>query len=403
MKTTKRRQILTLGTLIALLLITNVSMILPVAADTGTIIAHRDISGVAGKTVVTTYVYQDTDETVPDKDFYAFKLRVHATSDYMSELLVSIYSPQGICDLWEPKDGWYFGGSVSFSWHGISFSIPLPWAKIDVSGEYTNKIEWKMAFWGPWPVYMVYDVDLAAAFWTPQGSGLDWTINVQAGRMELPGPHAVWIDRATWSTAAEQKMSRVGYLSGSGATYTFSISDLYGTYTVGMVANEIADFDLYAKWNSAPTTSSYDQRGFSGYSSEYFWLTGGGQGVSNKGTLYVMVRSWSGSGYWKCNVVAGSPTVNGGRKYGTLSGTGATATYSLTGSGRAWVYLAGSDGSDFDLYLKWNSPPTTSSYDAIGFSGYSHEIVTAKDSGTLYYMVRSWMGSGQYTVIALIF
>jgi len=163
-----------------------------------------------------------------------------------------------------------------------------------------------------------------------------------------------------------------------------------------MVGNEEADFDLYAKWGSAPTTSSYDARGFSGYSSEYFTITG-------SGTLYVMVRSWYGSGNWRANIVTGSPSANGGRKVGTLAGSGSTATYSLAGSGRAWVYLAGPDGEDFDLYIRWNSPPTTSSYDCRGYSGWPHEICDAEGSGTLYYMVRSFRGSGYYSGLALIF
>jgi hypothetical protein len=187
-----------------------------------------------------------------------------------------------------------------------------------------------------------------------------------------------------------------GSLSGTGATYTFSIPNLAGTYTVVLVGNELADFDLYAKWNSPPTRSNYDARGFTGYSSEYFTITG-------SGTLYIMIDSWSGSGNWRVNVVAGSPSASSGRKVGSLSGTGATSTYSLAGSGRAWVYLAGPDGSDFDLYLKWNSPPTTSSYDARGFSSWAHEIVTCTGSGTLYYMVHSYSGSGEYTMLAFIF
>ncbi len=87
--------------------------------------------------------------------------------------------------------------------------------------------------------------------------------------------------------------SKSGYLTGSGNTYTFSINIPAKSHvTVVMAGNEDADFDLYAKWGSPPTTTDYDARGYSGTSLEYFTVEG-------SGTLYVMVRSYSGSGYWK--------------------------------------------------------------------------------------------------------
>jgi serine protease len=164
-----------------------------------------------------------------------------------------------------------------------------------------------------------------------------------------------------------------------------------------MAGNEYADFDLYAKWGSPPTTSNYDARGYSGSSLEYFTTSG-------SGTLYIMVRSYSGNGHWKCWALSGSPSANSGRKSGALSGTGDTATYSRSGSGKGYAFNSGPDGSDFDLYIKWNSPPTTSSYDARGYSGWAQEIAgPATGSGTLYFMVRSWSGSGVYATVALIF
>ena len=187
-----------------------------------------------------------------------------------------------------------------------------------------------------------------------------------------------------------------GTLSGTGDSYTFSIPSLVGTYTVVMMGNEKADFDLYAKWNSPPTTTDYDARGFSGYSSEYFTVTG-------SGTLYIMVHSYSGKGNWRCNVVTGSPLIDGGRKVGRLPGRGAAVIYSLAGEGYAWVYLSGPDTADFDLFIKWNSWPTPTDYDDRGITTWSQEICRATGSGTLYYMALSYRGGGVYTMLALIF
>ncbi len=190
--------------------------------------------------------------------------------------------------------------------------------------------------------------------------------------------------------------SKSGTLSGTGNSYTFSVSG-YSTVTVVMAGNENADFDLYAKWGSPPTTSDYDAIGYSGTSLEYFTTSG-------SGTLYIMVRSYSGSGNWKCWALSGSPGANSGRKSGTLSGSGDTATYSRSGSGKGYAFNSGPDSSDFDLYTKWNSPPTTSSYDARGYSSWAQEIAgPASGSGTLYFMVRSYSGSGEYATAALIF
>jgi serine protease len=195
--------------------------------------------------------------------------------------------------------------------------------------------------------------------------------------------------------------SKSGTLSGTGKSYNFSVSD-YSTVTAVMAGNENADFDLYAKWGSPPTTSSYDARGYSSTSLEYF-TTGG------SGTLYIIVRSWSGSGNWKCWALWGDPSADSGRKSGTLSRTGDTATYSISGEAAiGYAFNSGPDGSDFDLYTKWNSQPTTSDYDARGYSGWAQEIAGPASgggyaSGTLYFMVRSWYGSGEYATVGLIF
>ncbi len=105
--------------------------------------------------------------------------------------------------------------------------------------------------------------------------------------------------------------------------------------------------------------------------------------------------------YYKYEIPGGDLITS---KSGTLSGTGDTATYSRSGSGKGYAFNSGPDGSDFDLYTKWNSPPTTSSYDARGYSGWAQEIAgPASGSGTIYFMVRSYSGSGEYATVALIF
>jgi len=186
-----------------------------------------------------------------------------------------------------------------------------------------------------------------------------------------------------------------GYLSGTGATYVFSVSG-DTKYTVVLAGNENADFDLYAKWGSPPTTTDYDARGYSATSLEYFTTSG-------SGTLYIMIRSYSGSGYWKCWVLTRGPTEDSGRKTGYLSNSGDEDAYSIVGGGHGYAFISGPDTADFDLYVKWNSVPTTTDYDDRGYSVYSQEIAHAKGTGTFYWKIRSYSGSSEYATVALIF
>lgn len=210
------------------------------------------------------------------------------------------------------------------------------------------------------------------------------------------GSDCGWLDKVEYtSEGGDLITSKSGTLS-DGNSYTFSVSG-YSTVTVVMAGNEDADFDLYAKWGSAPTTSDYDAIGYSGTSLEYFTTSG-------SGTLYIMVHSYSDSGKWKCWALSGSTNADSDRKTGSLSETGSSATYSLSGSGKGYAFNSGPDGSDFDLYTKWNSQPTTSDYDACGYSGWAQEIAgPASGSGTLYFMVHSHSGIGGYATVALIF
>jgi serine protease len=193
--------------------------------------------------------------------------------------------------------------------------------------------------------------------------------------------------------------SRSGTLSGTGQTYTYSTSVPAPKYvTVVMAGNQAgADFDLYVKWGSPPT--QYDFDGGSASSTSLEWCT-----VKGPGTLYVMVRSYSGSGNWKSWVVTGaSYIVTSSRKSGSLS-SGQSATYYTIGEGVGYAFSSGPDTGNFDLYIRWNTPPTTSLYDARGYTAQSQEIAGPKNGyGTLYFMVRSRSGTGYYSAVGMIF
>jgi serine protease len=196
-----------------------------------------------------------------------------------------------------------------------------------------------------------------------------------------------------------KQTSKSGTLSGTGQTYTYSISVPAPSYvTTVMAGNQAgADFDLYVKWGSPPTQYDFDGGGASSTSLE--WCT-----VKGSGTLYVMVRSYSGSGNWKSWVVTGaSYIVTSSRKSGSLS-SGQSATYYTAGEGVGYAFSSGPDTGNFDLYIRWNAPPTTSVYDARGYTTQSQEIAGPKNGyGTLYFMVYSRSGTGYYSAVGMIF
>ncbi len=195
-----------------------------------------------------------------------------------------------------------------------------------------------------------------------------------------------------------------GTLSGSGATSTSYVDLPQGTYTIILAGDESDDFDLYVRWNYPPTTSTYDGRGYTSTSLEKVEVTG-------KGRLYIMARSFSGSGHFRVHVLYGAAT-HESKQSGTLSSTGATSTKSINvgnwfTSFRGWVFMSGPGNADFDLYIKWNAKPTTSSYDDVGYSGYSDEAADTSWystlGGTFYGMARAYRGSGEFYMLFLVF
>jgi hypothetical protein len=91
--------------------------------------------------------------------------------------------------------------------------------------------------------------------------------------------------------------------------------------------------------------------------------------------------------------------------YGNLSQEGEGDLYCLPVSGGSTieVELQGpASGADFDLYVKWGSAPSLSVYDARGFTATSQEqcALSVTSSGTLYIWVRSYGGTGDYTLTA---
>jgi hypothetical protein len=90
---------------------------------------------------------------------------------------------------------------------------------------------------------------------------------------------------------------------------------------------------------------------------------------------------------------------------GTLSSVGATQTHTIVVSANAVsMYSVLTCGSaDFDLYGRLNAAPTTSTYTWRGYTAGGEEVTYASPgAGTWYIMVRSYSGTGSYTLTVTI-
>src|SRR5207248_1571817 len=87
----------------------------------------------------------------------------------------------------------------------------------------------------------------------------------------------------------------------------------------------------------------------------------------------------------------------------SFDGSGQADYYTFTvPSGKALLrlQLSGPAGTNFDVYAKLGSAPTTSVYDVAGIGSTSAEDARLLNpgSGTWYVMVRSTSGGGSYTL-----
>jgi xanthomonalisin len=168
------------------------------------------------------------------------------------------------------------------------------------------------------------------------------------------------------------------------------------------------DADLYTKFGSAPTLSSYDCRPY---------ITGNNESCTvaspQAGTYYVMLNGYTAfSGVsvkatWSTGSGGGNVLQNGVPVSGLSATTGNALYYTMvvpTGASNLNIKIAGGTG-DADLYVKLGSTPTTSSYDCRPYVTGNSESCTASapTPGTYYVMVRAYSSysgvtlTGSYT------
>ena len=169
------------------------------------------------------------------------------------------------------------------------------------------------------------------------------------------------------------------------------------------------DADLYVKFGSAPTLTSYDCRPYVAGNSETCTIA-----TAQAGTYYVMVNAYAA---YSGVTLKGSYSTGGGGGGGSMTSgvpiTGLAATkgnwttiYTLvvpSGKTKVTFQLSGGTG-DGDMYVRIGSAPTTSSYNCRPYLTGNNETCTfnAPAAGTYYVGVRAYATFSGATLVGTI-
>ncbi|MCI5222698.1 MAG: hypothetical protein D3924_08525 [Candidatus Electrothrix sp. AR4] len=160
------------------------------------------------------------------------------------------------------------------------------------------------------------------------------------------------------------------------------------------------DLDLYTRYSTPPSTSSYDCRPYLDGNNETCTHSAPADGI-----WYVMVQGYlAGSTTLTATYTTPTSLLNGEAVSLSLS-AGEENFYSMqvpADTGMLKVRLAGGTG-DLDLYTRYSIPPSTSSYDCRPYLDGNNETCThsVPADGTWYVMVRGYL-AGNTTLTATL-
>ncbi len=145
------------------------------------------------------------------------------------------------------------------------------------------------------------------------------------------------------------------------------------------------DADLYVKFGSAPTRSSYDCRSWTSSSNETCNI-----GTAQAGTYYVMVYAYSSFTSLTLQgayTPPGSCTSPASVQHTSLSGGQLTYTFAVPSCANTATFQISGGTGDADLYVRFGSPATTSSWDCRPYLWGNNETCTFNPSSTGTYHV----------------
>ena len=191
-------------------------------------------------------------------------------------------------------------------------------------------------------------------------------------------------------------------LSGAagGASCAYSLAVPVGATNLKVeTSGGTGDVDLYVKFGSAPTTASFDCRPLLGGNTESCTFP-----TPNAGFYYVVLRGFSA--YSGVSLKASFTPPVGAYVFPNLSGTAGSEqffTYNATAGQAVTVTLlpnVGGSTGDVDLYVRFGSAPTATSYDCRPYVlGNSERCTLSRSSAGTYYVMLK--GYAAYTGVDL--
>lgn len=191
--------------------------------------------------------------------------------------------------------------------------------------------------------------------------------------------------------------------TGSSTFYTINVPAGATDLTVNL-SGGTGDADLYVRFGAQPSTSTYDCRS---------WASGNNESCSfatpQTGTYHILVYAYST--YSGATLVAsytepsGGGTLSNGVPKTNLSGaTGSETFYTIdvpSGATNLTFNLSGGTG-DADLYVRFGSAPTTSTFDCRSWNSSNNESCSfpTPQTGTYHVMIRGYAAYSGATLVA---
>ncbi|HET8817411.1 MAG TPA: S8 family serine peptidase [Pseudidiomarina sp.] len=189
-------------------------------------------------------------------------------------------------------------------------------------------------------------------------------------------------------------VAKTNLSGGTGSASYFTLEVPAGASDLNFsMAGGSGDADLYVRYGSQPTTSTYDCRPYLGGNNESCDISS-----VQAGTYHVMIRgysSYSGVSLTGSYTEPTSGGTGGSATANDLSGASGSFTHYYVdipaGMSSLNVDLSGGTG-DADLYVRFNSQPTTSSYNCRPFLEGNNESCSISDpqEGRWYVSVRGY-------------
>ena len=214
---------------------------------------------------------------------------------------------------------------------------------------------------------------------------------------------AIWLSAAlpmaTMATELTNGTSQPGLsdTAGNEQHFTLQVEANANDLTI-VTSGGTGDVDLYVKFGSQPTTSSYDCRPYKSGNDETCNL-----GAGQTGTYHVMLKAYSdysGVDLLASYQTGGStpPPTNQLENNVPATGIAGAAAEELTftmevpaGASNLNFAMAGGSG-DADLHVKFGSPATSSDYDCRPYAGGNNEncAISNVQTGTYHVMIKGY-------------